>query len=158
MAIKVTRENMGVVFSPRDEVLEWASRTAASPAYRDWKVIFLTHAYMKERTAERIIDDAYDITPRNGGESIWRKLIEPASNIRLVLCGHTHDGQLWPANWLMHLLWHNPGGIRRHGRGWLVTTSGAGAWGPPMRVGTCSEVLVLDVAFGPCPETENPLQ
>ena len=81
-------------FSPRDEVLEWASRTAASPAYRNWKVIFLTHAYMKERTAERIIDDAYDITPRNGGESIWRKLIEPASNIRLVLCGHTgHPGE-----------------------------------------------------------------
>ena len=76
----------------------------------------------------------------------------------LVLCGHTHDGQLWPANWLMRLLWHNPGGIRRRGRGWLVTTSGAGVWGPPMRVGTRSEVLVLDVTFGPCPEAEKPLQ
>ena len=76
----------------------------------------------------------------------------------LVLCGHTHDGQLWPANWLMRLLWHNPGGVRRRGGAWLATTSGAGVWGPPMRVGTRSEVLVLDVTFAPCPEGENTIE
>lgn len=73
----------------------------------------------------------------------------------LVLGGHTHDGQLWPANWLMRLLWHNPGGVRRHGASWLATTSGAGTWGPPIRVGTRSEVLVLEVTFAPCPGAEK---
>lgn len=76
----------------------------------------------------------------------------------LVLCGHTHDGQLWPANWLMRLLWHNPGGVRRHGAAWLATTSGAGVWGPPMRVGTRSEVLVLEVTFDPCPAEEKAVE
>ena len=75
----------------------------------------------------------------------------------LVLCGHTHDGQLWPANWLMRLLWHNPGGVRRRGRAWLATTSGAGVWGPPMRVGTRSEVVEIHLTFSGSPSKEpNP--
>ena len=76
-------------FAPRDEVLNWAKDLAAKPEYKDSKVIFMTHSFLRERTAERIKNEGYLLTPRNWGEDIWKKLIEPSSNILLVVCGHT---------------------------------------------------------------------
>lgn len=76
-------------FAPRDEVLNWAKELAAKPQYKDSKVIFMTHSLLRERTAERIKNESYTITPRNWGEAIWQKLIEPSSNILFVICGHT---------------------------------------------------------------------
>ncbi len=76
-------------FAPRDEVLEWAKKLAAAPQYQEHKVIFMTHSYLRQRTAERIVNEGYPITPRNWGEAIWKKLIEPSTNIVMVICGHT---------------------------------------------------------------------
>lgn len=76
-------------FAPRDEVLNWAKELISKPKYKDHKVIFMTHSFLRERTAERIKEENYTITPNNWGEDIWTKLIEPATNIFLVICGHT---------------------------------------------------------------------
>ncbi len=76
-------------FAPRDEVLNWAKELAAKSQYKDHKIIFMTHSFLRERTAERIKEESYAITPRNWGEAIWKKLIEPSSNILMVICGHT---------------------------------------------------------------------
>jgi len=78
-------------FAPRDEVLEWARKLAAKPEYADHKVIFLTHSYLCQRTAEYTDNEGYKISPRNWGKQIWEKLIYPSSNIRLVVCGHTGE-------------------------------------------------------------------
>ena len=75
-------------FMPRDEVLDWVRELIDKPEHRDRKVIFMTHAFLHERTAKRIEKNSYKITPGNTGAEIWQKLIEPASNIRLVVCGH----------------------------------------------------------------------
>ncbi len=74
-------------FAPRDEVLEWALKVADS--HKDAKVFFITHSFLRQRSAARTDNEKYKITPRNWGEAVWTKLVEPASNIRLVLCGHT---------------------------------------------------------------------
>ena len=76
-------------FVPRDEVLDWVRELIDKPEHRDRKIIFMTHAFLHERTAKRIEKNSYKITPGNTGAEIWQKLIEPASNIRLVVCGHT---------------------------------------------------------------------
>jgi hypothetical protein len=76
-------------FAPRDEVLEWAKNLAASDKYKNHKVIFLTHSFLKERTAARTDNESYTISPRNWGQGVWDKLVEPSSNILLVICGHT---------------------------------------------------------------------
>lgn len=76
-------------FAPRDEVLNWAKELIAKDRFKNHKVIFMTHSYLRERTAERIKEESYTITPRNWGQDIWDKLIEPSSNILMVLCGHT---------------------------------------------------------------------
>ena len=62
-------------FAPRDEVLEWAKNLCTSDKYKNHRVIFLTHSYLKGGAkAERIVSEGYKITPRNWGQAIWDKL------------------------------------------------------------------------------------
>ena len=71
------------------EVLDWAKKLIAEPKYKEHKVIFMTHSFLRERTAERTDNESYTITPRNWGKAVWEKLVKPSSNIFLVICGHT---------------------------------------------------------------------
>ncbi|MBS7009732.1 metallophosphoesterase [Anaerostipes sp.] len=65
----------------------------------------------------------------------------------LDLSGHTHDGQIFPGNLMTALMWENSCGYKKIGNMNSVVTSGAGVWGPPMRVGTKSEVCEITVRF-----------
>lgn len=65
----------------------------------------------------------------------------------LDLCGHTHNGQMFPGNLTIHLLWENPCGYLKKGSMHNIVTSGAGIWGPGMRVGTDSEICSITVNF-----------
>lgn len=65
----------------------------------------------------------------------------------LDLCGHTHDGQMFPGNYSTALMWENSCGYLRKGAMHNIVTSGVGVWGPSMRVGTKSEVCIIDVMF-----------
>lgn len=65
----------------------------------------------------------------------------------LDLCGHTHDGQMFPGNLTIHLLWENPCGYLQKGSMHNIVTSGVGVWGPNMRVGTDSEICSITVNF-----------
>lgn len=70
-----------------------------------------------------------------------------AAGVDLDLSGHTHDGQIFPGNLIMKFLWENPCGILRKDSMYSVVTSGVGVWGPAMRIGTDSEVVILNVKF-----------
>lgn len=65
----------------------------------------------------------------------------------LLLCGHTHDGQLFPANIITALKWENSCGYLKKGDMNNIVTSGVGVWGPYMRVGTSSEICNIVVNF-----------
>lgn len=69
------------------------------------------------------------------------------AGVDLDLSGHTHDGQLFPGNLLMRLLWGNACGQEQVGEMTSIVTSGLGVWGPDMRVGTRSEVVCISVHF-----------
>lgn len=75
-------------FAPRDEVLDWVGNFISSDRYRNHRVIFMTHSFLYERTAERTDNERYTITPRNWGKAVWEKLVSKSSNIVLVICGH----------------------------------------------------------------------
>lgn len=80
-------------FHPRDEVLNWAMELMSSEKYANHKVIFMTHGYLTSGpTAKHIETDKYDINPGNAGKDIWEKLIKKSPNIKLVICGHTGNG------------------------------------------------------------------
>ncbi len=74
-------------FAPRDTVLGWAKKMAGRERYKDHTGIVLTHAYLNAKN-ERIAKMNYPITDGNSGEDIWRKLIQPSSNIQMVFSGH----------------------------------------------------------------------
>ena len=79
-----------------------------------------------------------------------RKLEElAAAGADLALSGHTHNGQMFPGNLLIRLAWKNPAGVLQVGDMTSCVTQGAGVWGPAMRVGTDSEVMLLHVRFAP---------
>ena len=65
----------------------------------------------------------------------------------LDLCGHTHDGQTFPGNITIRFLWENPCGYLKKDTMHNIVTSGAGVWGPAMRIGTDSEICVINVSF-----------
>jgi predicted MPP superfamily phosphohydrolase len=68
-----------------------------------------------------------------------------AAGVDLQLSGHTHGGQLWPFDYVIRLDQPAVEGMSRHGNTQLYVTSGAGYWGPPMRVGARPEVTVVEL-------------
>lgn len=66
--------------------------------------------------------------------------------VDLQLSGHTHGGQLWPGNFIADLANPTLAGLERYGDTQLYVTRGAGAWGPPVRVGAPSDVTVVELA------------
>lgn len=69
------------------------------------------------------------------------------NGVDLLLSGHTHDGQTFPGTVFVHFLWENPCGILQKGAMTSVVTSGAGVWGPAMRIGTDNEIVILNIKF-----------
>ncbi|MCX0245616.1 metallophosphoesterase [Streptomyces drozdowiczii] len=66
--------------------------------------------------------------------------------VDLQLSGHTHGGQLWPGNYVAELSNPTVAGLERYGDTQLYVTRGAGAWGPPVRVGAPSDITVVELA------------
>ena len=69
------------------------------------------------------------------------------AGVDIDLCGHTHDGQIFPGNLTINLFWENACGYMRKGNMHNIVTSGTGVFGPAMRVGTRSEVCDITVDF-----------
>lgn len=63
----------------------------------------------------------------------------------LILCGHTHKGQIFPGNIFTSLLYTvDYGYYRKDSQSpQVIVSSGVGAWGMPMRVGTDSEIVTV---------------
>lgn len=67
----------------------------------------------------------------------------------LVLCGHTHQGQIFPGGVITSLMYPTDYGYYQEAglHPQMVVTSGIGTWGPPLRIGTQSELAVLKLTF-----------
>jgi uncharacterized protein len=67
-----------------------------------------------------------------------------SAGIGLQLSGHTHRGQEFPFNLVTAMIYHGLDyGLHQFGSYSIYTTSGAGTWGPTMRIGTDSEIVVI---------------
>ncbi|UXY21519.1 metallophosphoesterase [Streptomyces cynarae] len=67
-------------------------------------------------------------------------------HVDLQLSGHTHGGQLWPGNFVAAAANPTVAGLDRYGDTQLYVSRGAGAWGPPTRVGAPSDITVIELA------------
>jgi predicted MPP superfamily phosphohydrolase len=69
------------------------------------------------------------------------------NGVDLGLSGHTHDGQLWPYPWVLKFVYECSHGRYKKGPTQFYVSSGIGFAGPPYRVGTHSELVVLNIKF-----------
>ncbi|MBN2357514.1 metallophosphoesterase [candidate division KSB1 bacterium] len=67
--------------------------------------------------------------------------------IDLQLSGHTHHGQIFPFNLITDLVYEVSWGYKRKGSTHVYVSSGAGTWGPPVRLGNTPECVVIECTF-----------
>jgi predicted MPP superfamily phosphohydrolase len=106
-------------------------------------------------------------SPRKSLEDVLKTIPEPFRNLPLIvldhqpsslreaqkagadlqLCGHTHNGQLWPFNYITDRIFENAYGYSQSGPCQFIVTAGTGTWGPPMRNNSRPEVLLVRLNF-----------
>lgn len=69
------------------------------------------------------------------------------AGVDVDLCGHTHDGQMFPANLITAFMWQNSYGYMKMEHMHTIVTSGVGLFGPNMRVDTIAEICPIRVHF-----------
>jgi predicted MPP superfamily phosphohydrolase len=69
------------------------------------------------------------------------------NGVDLQLSGHTHNGQLWPLNYITRRVFELSYGYKRKGNAQFIVSSGYGLWGPRIRSGSRSEVLLINIGF-----------
>lgn len=67
------------------------------------------------------------------------------NGVDLQLSGHTHQGQVWPLNWVTRKMYECDHGEYRRGKTDYYVSSGIGIWGGKFRIGTDSEYAVITV-------------
>jgi len=73
-----------------------------------------------------------------------RPHIPAEAGFSLQLSGHTHLGQFFPWTWMVRRIYRQFAyGLSRIGKMQVYTSSGAGTWGPPLRLGSNSEIVML---------------
>ena len=75
----------------------------------------------------------------NGWESAIRH------DIDLMLCGHTHNGQVFPFNLIVKQQFEYISGMYCDRQYHLYVSPGTGTWGPSMRLGSFNEISVFDI-------------
>lgn len=72
----------------------------------------------------------------------------PGGDFDLMLSGHTHRGQMWPLEYIVKRIYNPSYGQLTDGRRNFIVSSGFGTWGPRVRIGSRSEILVIDLVTG----------
>jgi predicted MPP superfamily phosphohydrolase len=71
--------------------------------------------------------------------------IAEKAGISLQISGHTHQAQMWPLSYIAQFVYGGYSyGLKKFGSMQIYTSSGTGTWGPPMRIGTNSEIVLME--------------
>jgi predicted MPP superfamily phosphohydrolase len=66
-----------------------------------------------------------------------------SAGVGLQLSGHTHGGQLYPIILISRMIYPRTPGLHQIGESKLYVSRGAGTWGPPMRLGSPPEIVLI---------------
>jgi len=69
------------------------------------------------------------------------------NGIDFQFSGHTHHGQIFPGNLMTDRMYELSHGHKQRGNTHYYVSSGLGLWGPPLRIGTQSEIVVFNIEF-----------
>ena len=73
--------------------------------------------------------------------------IAEAAGADVMLSGHTHRGQIAPNHLFTRRIFELDWGYLRKGNLHAIVSSGFGTWGPPIRLGSQSEIIELTIHF-----------
>lgn len=68
-------------------------------------------------------------------------------HVTLQLSGHTHDGQLWPLNYIIDAIYEVGMGEKQIGDTHYYVSPGFGSWGPPVQIGNRPEIAFIRLKF-----------
>ena len=74
--------------------------------------------------------------------SIWKKVSYKAN---LMLSGHTHNGQIFPFNFIVKLQFPQNYGLYKNNDNYLYVSSGSATWGPKIRIGSNNEIIYIEL-------------
>ncbi len=69
------------------------------------------------------------------------------NGVDLQLSGHTHNGQLWPFNYIVEKVYELAWGYKIIGNTHYYVSCGVGGWGPPIRTGSRPEIVNIKLHF-----------
>ncbi|MGC3977305.1 MAG: metallophosphoesterase [Paludibacteraceae bacterium] len=69
------------------------------------------------------------------------------NSVDLQFSGHTHNGQFFPGRWFVKQMFELGYGYKKKGNTHYYVSSGLGLWGPEYRIGTQSELVVIDFKY-----------
>lgn len=93
---------------------------------------------------DQVPDGATTILLQHRPREHWES--DPAvGGIDLTLTGHTHAGQIFPMQIFQPLLFSHNYGCHSSGDGTLIISSGYGASTSRLRIGTKSEIVIIDL-------------
>lgn len=69
------------------------------------------------------------------------------NSVDLQLSGHTHNGQLWPFNYITRLVYEKSWGYLQKGNTHYYVSCGVGGWGPPIRTVNRPEIVHIKLHF-----------
>jgi predicted MPP superfamily phosphohydrolase len=73
------------------------------------------------------------------------------AGVTMQISGHTHNGQLFPFNFITSLIFEKSWGLLQKGNTIYYISCGFGTWGPPTRLGSVPEIVFLTLKFVPSP-------
>lgn len=110
---------------------------------KDW--IIPTRKKLKTILEEQQVDYSLPIIVLNHTPDNLDEEMEAGADIALY--GHTHDGQIFPFNIFTRLVFEVSHGYKKKGNTHVYVSSGLGLSGPQYRIGTKSEIAVIDITF-----------
>lgn len=69
------------------------------------------------------------------------------NEIDLQISGHTHNGQIWPLNYIVERIYELAWGYKLIGNTHYYISCGVGGWGPPVRTGSRPEIVNIKLNF-----------
>ena len=137
--------NIQNLYRPAGTLEEMSRPGESRPPFED-DIIYYYGQYVALVVAETF-EQAQDAAAHNANflrvVADKGQLATPAG-FDLLLAGHTHGGQFLPWTWLTSRIYGQyVHGLKRFGKLMIFTTWGAGTWGPPLRVGTKPEIVLI---------------
>ncbi len=122
-----------------DEMIEYEGIQIIGIKYRDGKDPVDIRDVLKEMNLDETKPSIIINHPPTGLESANE------SKIDLQVSGHTHNGQMWPMNYIVKSIYGDQTyGLSKYKNLQILTTRGVGTFGPPFRTFNQAEIMLIE--------------